>query len=140
MTSTILTSPRSAGQLARLARLGTSWVLAIWFAQLYVVAGWGKFWPDSFWAALFDHWGYPPSFRLLIGVLELAGGILIVAPWTTTYAALVLVVVMLGAAGSLATDARWNDVATVAGYVLGLLWVAWEWRGHRLREGREPRL
>lgn len=132
MTTALLSSP---GATLRTVRLCASWCLAIWFAHLFITMGWPKFRSDSFWTALFAHWGYPPSFRILIGVLEVGAGVAIVAPWTTTWAALALSIVMLGAAGSLATDARWTDVATVGMYLAGLAWVAWEWRGYRLGRG-----
>ena len=124
--------PTGLTRLLRLVRLGTSWLLAIWFAHLFLTMGWPKFRTDSFWTALFAHWGYPPSFRILIGAIEVTAGVLIVAPWTTTWAAFALILVMLGAAGSLATDARWDDVATVGMYIAGLAWVGWEWRRHRV--------
>ena len=127
--------PTSLTRLTQLSRLGLSWLLAIWFAHLYLTMGWSKFRSDSFWTTLFEHWGYPPSFRILIGTIEVLAGVLIVAPWATTWAALALIVVMVGAAGSLATDARWNDVVTVAMYIVGLVWVAWEWRGYRIGRG-----
>lgn len=66
-------------------------------------------------------------------MIEVTAGALIVVPWTTTWAALALILVMLGAGGSLATDARWHDVATVGMYVAGLAWVGWEWRSWRYR-------
>lgn len=123
-------------RLAPLSRLVLSWCLAAWFAHLYVTMGWPKFRNDSFWTELFARWGYPPSFRILIGVIEVTAGALIVIPWTTTWAALALILVMLGAAGSLATDARWHDVATVGMYIVGLAWVGWEWRERRLRQSK----
>lgn len=117
----------------RLSRLGLSWLLACWFCHLYLTMGWPKFRSDSFWTALFEHWGYPPSFRILIGVVEVGAGVAIVVPWVTTYAAAALMIVMLGAAGSLARDARWDDVLTVSYYLVGLAWIAWEWRAQRYR-------
>jgi uncharacterized membrane protein YphA (DoxX/SURF4 family) len=66
-------------RLVRLSRLGLSWLLAAWFAHLYVTMGWPKFRSDSFWTALFEHWGYPPSFRILIGAIEVTAGVLIVS-------------------------------------------------------------
>ena len=128
--------PMSLWRLTRHVRLGLSWLLAAWFAHLYVTMGWPKFRHDSFWTPLFDHWGYPPSFRILIGTIEVTAGVLLVAPWLTTWAALALILVMLGAAGSLATDARWNDVATIGMYIAGLAWVAWEWREYRAGANR----
>ncbi len=121
----------SLSRLTRLSRLVASWLLAAWFAHLYVTMGLPKFRSDSFWTALFEHWGYPPSFRILIGVIEVGAGVLILVPWTATYAATALLVVMLGAGLSLAGDARWGDVLTIGYYLAGLAWIAWEWRGKR---------
>lgn len=123
-------------RLTRLSRLGLSWLLAVWFTHLYLTMGWPKFRSDSFWTALFEHWGYPPSLRILVGVVEVAAGVLLLLPTTTTYAALALIGVMLGAAGSLARDARWNDVLTVGYYLVGLAWIAWEWRAMRWTSSR----
>jgi uncharacterized membrane protein YphA (DoxX/SURF4 family) len=100
--------------------------------------GWPKFRGDSFWTALFEHWGYPPSFRILIGAIEVTAGVALLIPWVTTYASAALILVMIGAAGSLATDARWHDVLTVTMYTIGLAWVGWEWRRVRYRERANP--
>ncbi len=118
-------------RLTRLSRLGLSWLLGAWFAHLYVTTGWAKFDPASIWTALFEHWGFPPSFRILIGAIEVASGVALLFPWVTTYGAVALILVMMGATGSLASDARWHDVATVTMYAAGLAWVGWEWRGIR---------
>ncbi len=139
-TTTADSPPMSLTRLTRLSRLGVTWLLALWFAHLYVTMGWPKFRSDSFWTALFDHWGYPPSFRLMIGMIEVGAGIAIVVPRATTYAAIALMIVMLGAAGSLATDARWDDVLTIGYYLAGLAWIAWEWRTMRLRARSRPTL
>lgn len=128
----------SLSRLTRLSRLVASWLLAAWFAHLYVTMGLPKFRSDSFWTALFEHWGYPPSFRILIGVIEVGAGVLILVPWTATYAATALLVVMLGAGLSLAGDARWGDVLTIGSYLAGLAWIAWEWRTIRLRARPRP--
>jgi uncharacterized membrane protein YphA (DoxX/SURF4 family) len=122
-------------RLSRLSRLGVSWLLGAWFCHLFVTMGRPKFRSDSFWTALFAHWGYPPSFRILIGAIEVTAGVALLVPWVTSYAAMALILVMLGAAGSLATDARWHDVLTVTIYAVGLTWIGWEWRGRRYRKG-----
>jgi uncharacterized membrane protein YphA (DoxX/SURF4 family) len=126
-------APSTFGRLTRLPRLIATGVLALYFAYLYVTMGWPKFSPDSFWTGLFEHWGYPPSFRIIIGTVEVTAGVALLIPRFTTYAAMALIIVMVGAAGSLATDQRWGDVLTVCAYLTGLTWIAWEWRGHRLR-------
>lgn len=46
----------------------------------------------------FHRWGYPHNFHLLIGGLELLGGIGMLIPKAVTYAAAGLALIMLGAA------------------------------------------
>jgi uncharacterized membrane protein YphA (DoxX/SURF4 family) len=115
------------------ARLAASWLASLYFARLYAQAGWQKFETNSFWTGLFVVWGYPPSFRILVGIVEVGAGVAIVVPWVSTYAAATLIVVMGGAWVHLAMDARWGDVGTVTAYLTGLAWIAWEWRSWRLQ-------
>jgi putative oxidoreductase len=95
--------------------------------------GWVKFDPEGFWTAAFARWGYPAWFRVLIGGLEVAGGVCLVVPWTAGYGALVLALVMLGAWGTRAHDGRWVDVAWISAYLLGLAWIGYECWSFRLR-------
>lgn len=122
----------SWSRTSRAARRGVSYLLAVWFAHLYVTMGWAKFRSDSFWTGLFAHWGYPAWFRIVTGAVEVGAGVALLVPWVTTYAAAVLVVVMAGAALSLARDARMLDVLTVTLYAVGLCWIGVEWRRWRL--------
>lgn len=126
-------APSTLARLTRLPRLVTTGLLALYFTYLYLTMGWPKFSPDSFWTGLFEHWGYPPSFRIIVGVTEVTAGVALLIPRFTTYASMTLIVVMVGAAGALSTDGRWDDVLTVCAYLAGLTWIAWEWREFRLR-------
>ena len=123
----------------RRARLLGAWLLGVYFAQMYVEMGWVKFDPAGFWTAAFARWGYPPWFRILIGVAEVAGGACLVVPWLASYGAVALVLVMLGAWGTRAHDGRWVDVAWISAYMLGLVWIGYEWRGWRLRPRESTR-
>jgi hypothetical protein len=49
------------------------------------------------WARNFARWGYPDGFYLVIGALEAAGGVLLLVPRFTSYAAALLGVIMIGA-------------------------------------------
>jgi len=122
----------------RRARLMMAWALGLYLAQLYVRTGWGKFGGVPSWTAAFAAWGYPGWFRVLIGVIEVAGGIALVIPWIASYGALALSLVMMGAWSTLAQDLRWKEMAAVAGYGLVLGWLASEWWSLRLR--RRPGL
>ena len=124
----------------RQGRLLAAWILALYLARMYVTMGWIKFDPAGFWTAAFTRWGYPPWFRVLIGALEVLGGLLLILPWTASYGAVTLVLVMLGAWGTRAHDGRWVDVAWISAYVAGLLWIGYEWWSFRLRgRARQPK-
>jgi putative oxidoreductase len=64
---------------------------------VFLNAGWPKFSASSGWARAFAAWGFPVWFRLLVGVVEVSGGLLLLLPMTRLYAAGALAVIMLGA-------------------------------------------
>ncbi len=68
-----------------------------YFTMMFVKNGYLKFDPEGFWGPAFKRWGYPVWFLFFIGVLEFAGGLLILVPRFAGYAALTLALVMLGA-------------------------------------------
>lgn len=76
------------------------WVLQILFSFLFVMTGVGKF-RGAFWVAGFARWGYPDGFRVVVGVLEIVAGALLAFPWTASYAAALIVCIMIGAEGTL---------------------------------------
>jgi uncharacterized membrane protein YphA (DoxX/SURF4 family) len=123
----------------RRARWLGAWLLGLYFARMYLEMGWVKFDPAGFWSAAFARWGYPPWFRILIGGLEVAGGVCLVVPWLASYGAVVLVVVMLGAWGTRAHDGRWVDVSWISAYLVGLIWIGYEWRGWRIGARKSSR-
>mgnify|MGYP006307476249 CR=1 FL=1 len=74
------------------------WALTIFLSLIYVMAGVPKIGAIEFMAARFEEvWGYPEWFRLLIGGIEFIGGIFLIIPATTFWAATSLGVIMLGA-------------------------------------------
>jgi len=76
------------------------WVVQILAAFAFLMVGFGKF-TNAFWLKAFPRWGYSDGFRMLIGVLEIIGGLLIAVPRTTLYAAILLGTIMIGAAATL---------------------------------------
>jgi uncharacterized membrane protein YphA (DoxX/SURF4 family) len=76
------------------------WALQILASVGFVLTGFAKFFAP-FWIAGFTRWGYPDSFRMLIGVLEIVGGLLLAFPRTASYAAAMLACIMVGAFGTL---------------------------------------
>ena len=79
------------------ARTITMWVLTAIVGLMMIVAGAGKFGPDSFWISRFAGWGYAPWFVVVVGVAEVLGGIGLFIPKVSLLSAIGLVLVMLGA-------------------------------------------
>jgi uncharacterized membrane protein YphA (DoxX/SURF4 family) len=98
------------------------WLFQAWTAFAFVVIGIGKF-RNPFWLAAFPRWGYSDGFRMLIGVLECLGGLLMAFPRTALYAALVIAAIMIGALGTLLLNHEklfapifWLVVVSIVGY------------------------
>jgi len=81
------------------------WIVTLFLAWIFVRQGWSKFDDGSGWARAFAHWHFPVWFRIAIGVIELAAGLLLLWPRTAFVGAGLIVVVMLGAMG---THAWWG--------------------------------
>jgi len=77
-----------------------SWVIAVLVAGLFLMAGRGKLMGDPATVANFEKWGYSNSFMMIIGVLEVLGAIGLLIPKFRSLAALGLIGIMLGAAGT----------------------------------------
>ena len=107
--------------------------LGLYLGWMYVHQGWIKFDPHGFWAAPFERWGYPPWLRILVGCIEVAGGVSLIVPWLASYGAMGLLAVMTGAWITRARGGHWVDVAWITAYMAGLIWIAVEWRNWRVR-------
>jgi uncharacterized membrane protein YphA (DoxX/SURF4 family) len=116
----------------RRGRLLAAWLLGLYLARMYARMGWVKFDPHGFWTPAFERWGFPVWFRILIGVLEVGGAILLVVPWTASYGGIILSVVMSGAWVRRVRDGYWVDVAWISAYFVALIWIAFEWWPYRL--------
>jgi uncharacterized membrane protein YphA (DoxX/SURF4 family) len=119
-------------------RLVLAWLLAVYLARMFIEMGWVKFDPEGFWTDAFERWGYPVGLRVLVGVLEVGGAVLILVPWVASYGAIALFIVMLGAWMTRFGDGRFVDVAWISGYIVGLGWIAFEWWGKRWIPGGNP--
>ena len=93
------------------------WVVNILAAAAFVAIGLGKFGSPQ-WAIRFERWGYPDGFYMVIGALEIAGGVLLLVPRLSSYAAALLGAILIGAA---ATHALHDEAARVAS---PLMWLA----------------
>ncbi|MGH9888005.1 MAG: DoxX family protein [bacterium] len=79
--------------------IGT-WLPVILLGLIFIPAGWAKFSDTSGWAVAFRHWGYPDWFRVLIGVLEVGGVVLLLTGRAAAIGAILIIAVMLGGTGT----------------------------------------
>jgi len=89
--------------LARMRKIAKEVVLWILTALLVVVfanAGLRKFPESGGWTVMFRRAGFPDWFRIFIGVWETAAAIFIAIPRTSAYAAIAIIIVMIGAFGT----------------------------------------
>jgi uncharacterized membrane protein YphA (DoxX/SURF4 family) len=75
------------------------WCLSGALSVVFLAAGATKFRAPQ-WEARFTGWGYPDWFLIVVGLLEIGCSILLLVPRTRRWAAVVLVMLMLGAAGT----------------------------------------
>jgi putative oxidoreductase len=78
-------------------KLVVLWIVSILMAVVMVGPGIQKFTSPT-WERMFRAWGYPDNFYLLIGAMQVIGGIGLLIPKTASASGLVLSVVMIGAA------------------------------------------
>lgn len=77
-----------------------AWILSILTGLNFLMSGYPKIMPNAGMIRRFENWGYNEGFAILIGILEVLGGLLMFVPRTAFYGAVVLSVVMLGAIGT----------------------------------------
>lgn len=81
-----------------LAKEIAAWLLALWLCFIFFRAGIAKFDDASGWSRAFRGWGFSVWFRVLIGVLEVIGALLLLVPRTVVYGTITIGVIMIGAA------------------------------------------
>ena len=78
------------------------WLLTVLLVLMFANAGIRKFPESGGWTRMFRHAGFPDWFRILIGVIEVAAAALLLLPRTAAYGAATVIVVMIGALGTVA--------------------------------------
>ena len=81
----------------RIAKETGLWLVTLFLALVCLRSGLTKLPGDGFWVRDFARWGYPASFRIAVGIAELASFALLLIPRLAAYGALIFAVVMLGA-------------------------------------------
>lgn len=104
------------------------WILLMLEVLSMATAGWGKFEHYDGWRHWFERWGYGAWFSPVIGVVEISGALLLLVPRVASYAAALLIVVMLGAFYTVTTkesDLSWVDPLVHIGLLAVVLAVRW---------------
>jgi uncharacterized membrane protein YphA (DoxX/SURF4 family) len=76
------------------------WLMSAYFAHSMIKNGVFKLEEGAFWTNAFRDWGYPVWFRILVGVLEIGGGVLLLIPKFRPVGGIILCIIMLGALGT----------------------------------------
>lgn len=121
----------------RVAGTVALWAVQFVAAAAFVAIGSAKF-ASPEWALKFERWGYPDGFYLVVGALEVAGGVLLLLPKTTLYAAALIGVILAGAA---ATHALHGESARIAAPFMWMAVIAglgWARRRRAWRPDRRP--
>lgn len=93
------------------------WLLQAFMAMVMVGSGIEKF-TGPMWQRMFRVWGYPEHFYLVIGAIETVAGLGLLIPRIATPAAILLMVVMAGAAVTQITRAGRSGVGEIVFFVL----------------------
>ena len=80
------------------AKLIGLWVIQILIAAMFIMQGLMKLTDGGGWATRFMEWGYPDGFVFVIGAVELIAGIGLLIPTTAVIGAIIIIIVMTGAA------------------------------------------
>jgi uncharacterized membrane protein YphA (DoxX/SURF4 family) len=112
-------------------KIGGMWILTLLLAVVMVGPGAQKFTSPT-WQRMFRTWGYPDGFYLVIGAIEVIGGIGLLIPRIASYCAITLSLVMLCASATQVLRGGRNGIGEI---VLALLlaaiaWIRWRdrWR------------
>ena len=115
-------------------KIGGTWILTLLLAVLMAGPGSQKFTGPT-WERMFRTWGYPDGFYLVIGAVEVIGGIALLIPRLASYSAIVLAIVMLGASATQVLHGDRNGVGEIVFALLLCAIAAIRWRD-RLRINR----
>ena len=112
------------------------WLLTTLLVALFVFAGGGKLAATEDAIRGFEHFGYAPWFRNLIGVIEVAAGLCLLLPRTALLGALALLPIMVGATWTLWRVGDSVVPPIVVGALLAVLaWLRWSAQSSAGRAG-----
>jgi uncharacterized membrane protein YphA (DoxX/SURF4 family) len=113
----------------KIAKEIATWLITLLLAADYAYVGIGKFLDHNVWTRVFHLAHYPDWFRILIGVVETAAALLLLAPRTAVYGAAMIVVVMIGAVGTLLIMPipHWNPASPLVPMLLAAIVLLARW-------------
>jgi uncharacterized membrane protein YphA (DoxX/SURF4 family) len=100
-----------AAKARRTAGIVALWVASVLLGVGFMILGSAKFSPP--WPGMFANWGYPAWFTYPVGLVEVAGGALLLIPKTALPAALGLGLVMIGATATHVVHGEGNWIFTL---------------------------
>jgi uncharacterized membrane protein YphA (DoxX/SURF4 family) len=104
------------------------WIVTLALAVLMAGPGSQKF-TSTVWERMFRSWGYPDGFYLLIGAIEVVCGLALLVPRLASASAIVLAVVMAGAAVTQITVGGRSGVGELVFMILLCLVAYARWPG-----------
>jgi putative oxidoreductase len=120
---------------------GTTWLLRVGVALLFIYVGQTKFAARSSWIEIFNRIGFGQWLRYLTGVLQVFGGVLILIPRTFVYGIIVLACTMAGAMAAWVFFLGSPVTAVIPGFLLlGLFFVGSEELIYLLSKLKQHRL
>jgi putative oxidoreductase len=125
---------RAREAVMKYLRIGGTWLLQLLLAVLMAGPGTSKFTGPT-WERMFRAWGYPDGFYLVIGAIEVIGGICLLIPKLASFSAMLLAAVMAGAAYTQIFRGSRDGVGEFVFMSLLLVLAALRWRD-RLRFNR----
>ena len=93
------------------------WVCQAALALMFLGAGGAKF-VRPMWPRMFERWGYPDHFYLIVGAVEVAAGLALLVPQLASPASLVLIVIMIGAGATHAMHGEQQAAPTDSRHVI----------------------
>jgi len=105
------------------------WIIVVIETVAMMTAGASKFLNWPLWSGWFTDWGYGAWFAAVIGGIEIAGGVGLLVRRVAAYAAMLLLLVMLGALYTTLTkpNALGWTTAAIHAFLLALILAA-RWR------------
>ena len=101
------------------------WLATLALAAVFFWTGARKILGVGGWVAGFAQWGYPPWFRVLIGVVEVSSAALLLVPRLAVLGALGIAVTMVGAVGTLVSHGGSRRIATPLACLCLALVIGW---------------